>query len=343
MMLPATHPFRQMSLARWKELPWRERLYMQGVAEWAPCYAHDAPSSGETRDAWAQAYLGAVLQTHLGISSGETPPSLPWMGTLAATKWVHGGCRTMEAGAKYFAAMAATSAHADAAKELRVPWPVFVIEVPPGILVSSDGAEYRHMVLAQFDGLHLTTAAGPARVPVTAWVTLHTAESGDYSPVLNSLHHGTLADLLFGEQVMSGGGVGTDGQVWCDLADGDEALLSLAKRAAAGLLFTMQHTNHFRQSGSGLGGIAKREAPPPHRVVIIGRPLGIDCREAVRSAACGRRSSLPSVQTLVRGHIKRQVVGPGRTGRKVIWVEPYWRGPEEAPILARPYRIGGNA
>ena len=37
---------------------------------------------------------------------------------------------------------------------------------------------------------------------------------------------------------------------------------------------------------------------------------------------------------------KRQVVGIGRTGRKVIWVEPYWRGPEEAPILTRPYHVG---
>lgn len=27
-------------------------------------------------------------------------------------------------------------------------------------------------------------------------------------------------------------------------------------------------------------------------------------------------------------------------GRKVIWIEPYWRGPEEAPILARPFKVG---
>ncbi len=43
----------------------------------------------------------------------------------------------------------------------------------------------------------------------------------------------------------------------------------------------------------------------------------------------------PSVQTLVRGHQKRQPHGPGRTLRKWIHVEPYWRGPEDAPTVVR--------
>jgi hypothetical protein len=43
------------------------------------------------------------------------------------------------------------------------------------------------------------------------------------------------------------------------------------------------------------------------------------------------------------GHYKRQVVGTGRHGRQIIWIEPYWRGPENAPILARPWRIGTEA
>lgn len=47
----------------------------------------------------------------------------------------------------------------------------------------------------------------------------------------------------------------------------------------------------------------------------------------------------PAIQRLVRGHHKRQVVGIGRSGRRVIWIEPYWRGPEDAPILTRPYKV----
>lgn len=46
-------------------------------------------------------------------------------------------------------------------------------------------------------------------------------------------------------------------------------------------------------------------------------------------------------QSCVRGHYKRQVIGVGRSGRKVIWIEPYWRGPEGAPLLVRPYEFTG--
>lgn len=65
------------------------------------------------------------------------------------------------------------------------------------------------------------------------------------------------------------------------------------------------------------------------------RDVKVDCRQAVRDYVEGRRSSAPSVQCLVRGHWKRQAHGPARSLRKFIFVEPYWRGPEDAPIATR--------
>jgi hypothetical protein len=112
-------------------------------------------------------------------------------------------------------------------------------------------------------------------------------------------------------------------------------------RLVSGLLLTMAHTNNFRvhvQSDRTSG--VSRDGPPRHRVVFIGCPIALDCRETVRHYI-ERGHAPPSVQSLVRGHYKRQVIGVGRNGRKVIWVEPYWRGPEDAPILSRPRVIGG--
>lgn len=53
----------------------------------------------------------------------------------------------------------------------------------------------------------------------------------------------------------------------------------------------------------------------------------------------GGQSSAPriDVRLLVRGHWKNQAHGPGMTLRKLIHVEPYWRGPEMAELVDRPY------
>lgn len=41
----------------------------------------------------------------------------------------------------------------------------------------------------------------------------------------------------------------------------------------------------------------------------------------------------------VRGHWKVQAHGPGRSERKTIHVEPYWRGPDAAEVISRPYMV----
>lgn len=38
-----------------------------------------------------------------------------------------------------------------------------------------------------------------------------------------------------------------------------------------------------------------------------------------------------------RGHWKAQAHGPGRTQRKLIFIEPYWRGPDAAEVINKPY------
>lgn len=129
-----------------------------------------------------------------------------------------------------------------------------------------------------------------------------------------------------------------------------ERLVRMGLRLVAGLLLSLQDASNFksrtvpyRSPRPGAKGIA-RHGEPEHRFITVGKPLTIDCRPAVRSyidegigrrTACGKGGGPPTVQTLVRGHYRRQVCGVGRLQRKTIWISPFWRGPEEAVILVR--------
>ena len=68
---------------------------------------------------------------------------------------------------------------------------------------------------------------------------------------------------------------------------------------------------------------------------VIGGNVNLDCRQDVRDYLAGRARRLMTVQSLTRGHYKWQPYGPQNSLRKWIHVEPYWRGPEDAPIVQR--------
>lgn len=139
-----------------------------------------------------------------------------------------------------------------------------------------------------------------------------------------------------------------------------ERVTLLAKRLVVGLLFAMQSRENVKErtvKSSRRFEAGRRVEEPEHRIVIVGHPLTVDCREAVTSyiekgryekprqdsdSESSVRRGPPAYLVLVRGHRRRQVCGVGRLQRKVIWIESFWRGPEGAPILTRPKRIVGK-
>lgn len=128
-----------------------------------------------------------------------------------------------------------------------------------------------------------------------------------------------------------------EGEVIRNLQFKERALL-LARRLAVGILYTMQNTTNWKERIRSTGTGNTRREPPPHRNLVVGAPLKLDARPQIKAWLRGgspRQHGAPSLQHIVRGHYKRQVIGEGRSNRKVIWVEPYWRGPEGAPILVR--------
>jgi len=46
------------------------------------------------------------------------------------------------------------------------------------------------------------------------------------------------------------------------------------------------------------------------------------------------------VRTLVQGHWRNQAHGPGHSLRKLLWITPFWRGPEDGEVSAPLHKVG---
>lgn len=248
-----------------------------------------------------------------------------------AAKWACHAFQRVMTSHTYAAALMCSDADRQSVETIELQWSAFMVVVPDGVLVARDGQgqvhDFTRVTVAIYDG---------------------EAELMLYAPVRGK----------------EGFAVTGDGQTCSDLTDlltgGDEELDQgtemarakvMAKRLVVGLLLAMQHADNFKQRVSRARGahVAKNardpDYEPEHRTVIVGSPIQIDCRAQVaRYIRHGRgrsgKHSPPSVQVLVRGHYRRQVVGIGRLGRKVIWIQPFWRGAKDAPILSRPKLVG---
>jgi hypothetical protein len=79
---------------------------------------------------------------------------------------------------------------------------------------------------------------------------------------------------------------------------------------------------------------------PIIRTFQVGKPVKLDFREAIERYIKHGARKMPSVQVLVCGHFKTQRHGPRNSLTKIIWIQPFWRGPADAPILVRPHSFG---
>lgn len=251
----------------------------------------------------------------VSVAKGETPlPAV--MGMQFCEAWAEQGYPRMVTSHKFAAALMCTKARTEDVEDINIPWTAFQVVIPNGLLVRPDtGEEYDHLIVSIKDGIAqaaLYTAHGMA-----TWLTVSMPATALLS-----------ADAEIENEDR--------------IDEGTVRVLFMVRRLLAGLLLTLDETAFLRDRKRAANDSPSSEREDPkHRVFSIGKAINVDCRPAVKAFLNGsRKGAPPSVQTLVRGHYKRQVIGVTRMGRKVIWIEPYWRGPEDAPILARPYHVG---
>lgn len=122
-----------------------------------------------------------------------------------------------------------------------------------------------------------------------------------------------------------------------DEEDAEERAKGAAQRLAINALLMMEHRREAvssrREKTTNHKG---RRGPPARYFFTLTAPVVHDMRSVVREYIA-RGGKSPTVQCVVAGHWKMQVHGAGRTERKRIFIEPYWRGPEDAPIALRPH------
>jgi hypothetical protein len=258
-----------------------------------------------------------------------------------ATKWAVHAFQRVQSSHTFAAAMMATTTHPECADLLEMPWDAFMVHVPSGLLQlppcpeAPSGGEFNRLLVASYEfgaELHLIDTTGRG--------------AGSSDGLWSVVRRQDVAALLLEEQAP---------KTTLQRAE------LLARRLVTGLLFAMQVKSNVKErtvKASRAFREGKRHDEPEHRIVIVGEPILVDCREAIASyiakgsyvrTAPGeggttetKKRSAPQVQTLVRGHRKRQVYGVGRLQRKIIFVESYWKGPEGAPILTKPKRVVGR-
>ena len=232
--------------------------------------------------------------------------------------WLYCGMPSFTLSHKAAAQFMATKVSESVLQDIRTPWKTFLIHVPAGILELpyDDGpAQVTHVIVAN---------PKPNKFGVLALTNKHTMSVGAGT---------TFVEVL-------GSRWTTD---WEDLEralQGDRAMRMVYNLVAALLVHLEERPGDTKPLGR-----AKtwNRQPPSARELTkhtfeVRAPVTVDCQPAIKQYLDGTGSS-PTVRTLVMGHWKHQVCGTGRTERRRIFIEPYWRGPDDAPVAVRPHHI----
>lgn len=298
-----------------------QALMQLGVGLWNDTYrtSDRVSSENEIRKTVGALYAAtAPLRRELAISVAEF-----------AALWAHDAFQKVVTTHTYAAALMCTDANADALGDLHLPWRAFMIAIPDGLLafegIEGQSVHLRRVLLhVEEDGRAVLIIYDPDMGSGASNILLRCAPN--------------LADLLFDPPIEISNAEGVVKE-----RSAETRAVRMVLRLVTGILVTLLYTQDYRKAKNKLyerGRSREDKRDPEHRITFVGRALKIDCRSEVKrfiaKPTASRDPKAPAVQYMVRGHQKRQVIGVGRTGRKVIWIQPYWKGDPEAPILTKP-------
>lgn len=97
-----------------------------------------------------------------------------------------------------------------------------------------------------------------------------------------------------------------------------------------------------RQADQVLARMSRGKGKPRPRRWILGSEIEIapEIVEAARQSGAGRGGRWHVMRRhVVRGHLRNQACGRGRQERKILWIAPYWKGPEGGAVLDHVYKV----
>jgi len=258
--------------------------------------------------------LLASFSNRLAVQAREAILQILWQ-----LRWYESAFPVLKISARFAAAAMMTSVASNLHEEVETPWKAFMIELPKGedVLYQHDLERRAHPV--RWIQVLRTDATGPK------WtIFLHSPTS----PIsLNRVSCTTSELLSF---------LGLHDPLH-ELNDSDERAGILAGRIVVSAVCAATTFNPSSGGNIGTGKKKRSEKYPTARVFQITEPVDIDLAPTMRNLQLSPGGRLLNIQSVVRGHRKRQPYGPRNVERKWIWIQPYWRGPEEAPIAVRPH------
>jgi hypothetical protein len=90
---------------------------------------------------------------------------------------------------------------------------------------------------------------------------------------------------------------------------------------------TLEHGHIERHERKRAQKELKQDAPPVVRVVALRRSAAVEHVEP-----SGESKHYLTVRFVVAGHARLQPCGPGRVDRKLIWIDSFIKGPDDAPL-----------
>jgi len=254
----------------------------------------------------------------------EDPSSQELM--LGAAQWAHNAYPVLQLGGhRYAAALMATSVPD---VEILPPWSSFIIDLPTNFLFTANSESG---VDEPIDFIHVTTIGDK-------WSILAHSRSVNLHRTKWPVREMTSDKSLTAFPEATGGSLDTR----------DSRTLVLLTRLVLNTCLAMSDPANVKQVGKHKSAMMSpkeggRTNPEPlARTFRVGKPIELDVRPALADYLEGKRRSSPTIQSLVRGHWKFQAHGPNHSLRKAIHIEPYWRGPEDAPITVRAHVVGGK-
>lgn len=242
-------------------------------------------------------------------------------------RWVDQGCPRVVIDPKYAALLMATDVGSTLIEHVRPPWKAFLIEIPSDLLtidVKDGTRDTIKRVLFQTHGM-----------AVDRGTTCNVIGIGEKTKLWrHNIPFSELAEDPGADSIRDWGVNDT-------MTDRDDRASTLMGRLAISTCVAlMDSANYHRQKGTKGRSIKHRTGKglTDIQTFVLGRPIKVNCRQAILDyldGTLGKKRGPVTVQSIVKGHWKYQAHGPNRSLRKFIHIEPYWRGPEDAPILTR--------
>lgn len=285
-----------------------------------------------------------------------------FVNALFAGRWAMCGYPTITLGHRTAASFCMTKMRTDDANDfVKAPWPAFAIRIPPGLLaVESEGELFDAPLLVatclKSDFIPESKVADEDRWWWKLSAVSRMAEELERriqnDPVLGGYLGGVslwgfnqptrfLAELDPDENNLDGF------TRWEDedhkAQDSDKRSERMARAMLLACSMYLSGDPRERAERASEGGITVRERKskkresdelPQYTEFELTSSIKLNLHHTVRDYV-KHGGSISSVQTYVHGHWKRVAIGTGRAQRKLVHIQPYWRGDPDAPISAR--------